>query len=44
MSLYLEPATHDALRDIAHRERTKMHVLLLQIVGEFLKKRVMPPE
>jgi hypothetical protein len=30
MSLYLEPATYDALRDIAHRERTKMHVLLLQ--------------
>lgn len=44
MSLYLEPATYDALREIAHRERTKMHVLLLQAVGEFLKKRVTPPK
>jgi hypothetical protein len=44
MSLYLEPATYDALRDIAHRERTKMHVLLLQAVDQFLKKRVAPPE
>ncbi|QOZ78857.1 hypothetical protein XH83_27715 [Bradyrhizobium sp. CCBAU 53351] len=40
MSLYLEPATYDALREIAHRERTKMHVLLLQAVDEFLKRRV----
>ncbi|WP_407180420.1 hypothetical protein [Bradyrhizobium sp. STM 3562] len=39
MSLYLEPATYDSLREIAHRERTKMHVLLLQAVDEFLKKR-----
>ncbi len=39
MSLYLEQATYDAVRDIAHRERTKMHVLLLQAVDEFLKKR-----
>lgn len=44
MSLYLEPATYDALRDIAYRERTKMHVLLLQAVDQFLKKRVTPPE
>lgn len=44
MSLYLEPATYDALREIAHRERTKMHVLLLQAAGEFLKKRVTPPK
>lgn len=44
MSLYLEPATYDALRGIAHRERTKMHVLLLQAVDQFLKKRVTPPE
>ncbi|UWU90747.1 hypothetical protein [Bradyrhizobium sp. CB1015] len=44
MSLYLEPATYDALWDIAHRERTKMHVLLLQAVDQFLKKRVTPPE
>lgn len=44
MSLYLEPATYDALRDIAHRERTKMHVLLLQAVDQFLKKRVTPQE
>lgn len=47
MSLYLEPATYDALREIAHRERTKMHVLLLQAVDQFLKKRVTssaPPE
>ncbi|WP_276573740.1 hypothetical protein [Bradyrhizobium sp. BRP19] len=43
MSLYLEPATYDALREIAHRDRTKMHVLLLQAVDEFLKKRG-PPE
>lgn len=44
MSLYLEPATYDAIRDIAHRERTKMHVLLLQVVDQFLKNRVTPPE
>jgi len=44
MSLYLEPATYDALRDIAHRERTKMPPLLLQAVDQFLKKRVTPPE
>lgn len=44
MSLYLEPATYDLLRDIAHRERTKMHVLLLQAVDQFLKKRVTPQE
>lgn len=43
MSLYLEPATYDATR-IAHRERTKMHVLLLQAVDQFLKNRVKPPE
>lgn len=39
MSLYLEAATYDALRDIAHRERTKMHVLLLQAVDELLEKK-----
>ncbi|NYG44820.1 hypothetical protein GGD67_002268 [Bradyrhizobium sp. IAR9] len=44
MSLYLEPATYDALREIAHRERTKMHVLLLEAVGQFLKNRVTPPQ
>jgi hypothetical protein len=43
MSLYLD-ATYDALRDIAHRERTKVHVLLLQAVDQLLKKRVAPPE
>lgn len=44
MSLYLEPATYDALREIAHRERTKMHPLLLQAVDEFLNKRATSPE
>ncbi|MGY3510625.1 hypothetical protein [Bradyrhizobium lupini] len=44
MSLYLEPATYDLLRDIAHLERTKMHVLLLQAVDQFLKKRGTPQE
>ncbi|UQR62374.1 hypothetical protein LRP30_37400 [Bradyrhizobium sp. C-145] len=37
MSLYLEPASYDALRDIAHG-------MLLQAVDQFLKKRVTPPE
>ncbi|MBW7974207.1 hypothetical protein [Bradyrhizobium sp. BR 10289] len=44
MSLYLEPATYDELREIAHRERTKMHVLLLQAVDQFLKGRTTPPK
>ncbi|MGY3236654.1 hypothetical protein ACVMAJ_003544 [Bradyrhizobium sp. USDA 4448] len=43
MTLYLEPETYDALREIAHRERTKMHPLLLQAVDQLLKERAAVP-
>lgn len=42
MSLYLEPETYDALREIAFKERTKMHPLLLQAVELFLATRGSP--
>jgi hypothetical protein len=30
LSVYLEPAVYDQLRDIAHAERTKIHSLMLE--------------
>jgi hypothetical protein len=39
MSLYLEPAVHDQLRDIAHAERKKMHALILEGLDLLFKKR-----
>jgi hypothetical protein len=41
-STYLEPPVYDALRDIAHAERVKIHALLLEGVDLVLKKRGMP--
>ncbi len=39
MSVYLEPAVHDQLRDIAHAERKKMHSLILEGLDLLFKKR-----
>ena len=39
VSLYLEPAVYDALRDIAHAERTKLHTLILEGVDAVLRRR-----
>jgi hypothetical protein len=39
MSVYLDPAVYDQLRDIAHTERTKMHPLIL----ENWRKAAKPP-
>jgi hypothetical protein len=39
MSVYLEPAVHDQLRDIAHAERKKMHALMLEGLDLLFKKR-----
>jgi len=39
MSVYLEPAVHDQLRDIAHAERTKIHALMLEGLDLLFKKR-----
>jgi hypothetical protein len=41
-STYLEPPLYDALRDIAHAERVKIHALILEGVDLVLKKRGMP--
>ena len=32
MSVYLEPAVYDQLRDIAYTERTKIHPLMLEAI------------
>src|SRR6202023_297359 len=39
LSVYLEPPVYDALRDIAHAERTKLHPLILEGIDMVLKKR-----
>lgn len=39
MSVYLEPPVYDQLRDLAHQERTKMHVLMLEAVDLLFKQR-----
>jgi len=38
-SLYLPTAFHDALREIAFEERVKIHDLVMEAIGAFLKRR-----
>jgi hypothetical protein len=42
VSLYLEPAVYERLRDITHAERTKLHGLLMEGVDAVLRKRGQP--
>jgi hypothetical protein len=42
LSVYLEHPVYDALRDIAHVERTKLHPLILEGIDLLLKKRGAP--
>lgn len=42
LSLYLEDPIYDAIREIAHVERVKMHQLILEGVDLLLKKRGAP--
>jgi hypothetical protein len=42
LSVYLEAPVYDALRDIAHAERTKLHPLILEGIDMVLKKRGSP--
>lgn len=39
MSVYLEPAVYDQLRDIAHAERAKMHGLMLEALDLLFRQR-----
>jgi hypothetical protein len=39
LSVYLEPAVHDQLRDIAYSERTKIHQLMLEALDLLFKNR-----
>ena len=39
MSVYLEPPVYDQLRDLAHTERTKMHVLMLEALDGLFRQR-----
>lgn len=39
MSVYLEPAVYDQLRDIAYAERAKMHGLMLEALDLLFKQR-----
>ena len=39
LSVYLEPAVYDQLRDIAYAERTKIHPLMLEALDLLFKKR-----
>lgn len=39
MSVYLEPAVYDQLRDLAFAERTKMHALMLEGLDLLFKQR-----
>jgi hypothetical protein len=39
MSLYLEPAVYDQLRDLAFTERTKIHPLLIEALDLLFRKR-----
>jgi hypothetical protein len=42
LSLYLEAPVYDALREIAHVERIKLHTLILEGIDLVLKKRGAP--
>ena len=39
LSVYLEPAVHDQLRDIAYTERTKIHPLMLEALDLLFMSR-----
>jgi hypothetical protein len=39
LSVYLEPAVHDQLRDLAYTERTKIHALMLEALDLLFKHR-----
>ncbi len=39
MSVYLDPAVYDQLRDIAHAERTKIHPLMLEALDLLFSQR-----
>lgn len=39
LSVYLEPAVHDQLRDLAYTERTKIHSLMLEALDMLFKQR-----
>ena len=39
MSVYLEPAVYDQLRELAFAERTKMHGLMLEALDLLFKQR-----
>lgn len=39
LSVYLEPAVYDQLRDIAYVERTKIHPLMLEALDLLFKQR-----
>jgi hypothetical protein len=39
LSVYLEPAVYDQLRDLAYTERTKIHALMLEAVDLLFKNR-----
>lgn len=41
-SLYLDPAVHDKLREIAFQERRKLHDLIVEGVDHVLKTRLHP--
>jgi hypothetical protein len=38
-SLYLPRPVHDALREIAFKDRAKIHDLVMDAIGAFLKRR-----
>jgi hypothetical protein len=42
LSVYLEEPVYDALREIAHVERSKLHPLILEGIDMVLKKRGSP--
>ena len=42
-TLYLAPAVHDQLREVAFAERVKMHALLLEGLDEVFRKRGLKP-
>jgi len=42
-TLYLPPAVHDQLRELAFVERVRMHALLLEGLDEVFRKRGMRP-
>jgi hypothetical protein len=39
LSVYLDPAVYDQLRDIAYTERTKIHPLMLEALDLLFSKR-----